>query len=311
MIEWLVPSDPGGRALLDRWCAGVGPAIFHPAPLVPSGEVRAPIAIVAWNTHVGAADVVALVRELREGRLTNGAEISGFVLLLQEAFRSGSEVPPFAVSQPLPRGFAAAPPGFDVESIARALGTSLAYAPSMRNSTRPEDRGNAVLSSFPIGRVRVIEMPLERQRRAAIVATIAIHPGGSTADGAGRRLLVVNVHFDTAAGLGSGGPGATRFRQARALIGLLANEPAPIVAGGDLNTWWGDDEPAVKALREVFPDAQPVGARWTWRGPIGLTAKLDYLFARTGVPVPVKRLSDRFGSDHYPLLALVPAEAVR
>ena len=80
-----------------------------------------------------------------------------------------------------------------------------------------------------------------------------------------------------------------------------------LIVAGDLNTWWGDDEPAVKELRQVFPDAEPIEARETWRGPLRTGNRLDYLFAK-GIqpPVAVRRLNERFGSDHWPLLATVP-----
>jgi endonuclease/exonuclease/phosphatase family metal-dependent hydrolase len=286
----------------------VGPALVRAAPTrdqsaasdAAAATTSEAVAVLSWNTHVGAGDVVRLVRDLREGRLTAGLAVRDYVLLLQEVVRVGDAVPRLTGADRLPRAFPAPRAGFDVESVAGALGAALAYAPSMRNSPRLEDRGVAVLSSLPIEGVRVIELPLERQRRAAVVARLR---GG---------LAVASVHFDTAAGLMAGGPGATRHRQARAIVEALSEEPAPLVIGGDLNTWWGDDEPAVKALRAVFPDAVTAPVRWTWAGPLGLTAKLDYVFARTnGNPVPVRRLPDRYGSDHYPLLAIVPAAALR
>jgi len=42
----------------------------------------------------------------------------------------------------------------------------------------------------------------------------------------------------------------------------------------------------------------------TWRGPLGLRAPLDHVFARGPfASMHVWRLPDRFGSDHYPLVA--------
>ena len=49
--------------------------------------------------------------------------------------------------------------------------------------------------------------------------------------------------------------------------------------------------------RACAPDA-------TFRGPLGVRAALDHVFVRAlGGAVTVRRLPDRFGSDHYPVLA--------
>jgi endonuclease/exonuclease/phosphatase (EEP) superfamily protein YafD len=41
-------------------------------------------------------------------------------------------------------------------------------------------------------------------------------------------------------------------------------------------------------------------------GPLGIHATLDHVFARgRASAIDVRRLPDRFGSDHYPLLARV------
>ena len=119
-------------------------------------------------------------------------------------------------------------------------------------------------------------------------------------------IQLVNVHLDTSVGLLRGGPGAARRRQARALSEAIARLPVPLIVAGDFNTWWGDDEPAIKELRQAFPDAGRVEKRETWRGPLRTGNRLDYVFAK-GVdpPVVVRRLDHRFGSDHWPLIATV------
>src|SRR5262245_36233760 len=105
-----------------------------------------------------------------------------------------------------------------------------------------------------------------------------------------------------------GGPLSARRRQAEALVHALANtlsiDGFTIVAG-DFNAWLGEREPAIRVLREAFPGAAPLRDGPTWRGPMGLHATLDYLFARGVRSIQVRRLPDRFGSDHYPLLAVV------
>jgi endonuclease/exonuclease/phosphatase (EEP) superfamily protein YafD len=112
-----------------------------------------------------------------------------------------------------------------------------------------------------------------------------------------------------------GGPATARKRQAIALVDGLrraASSPTePTVVGGDFNTSWGFDEPAVKVLRDTFPDAVPPRVRVTWAGPLGTGALLDHLVARTGgKPIQVRRIDERFGSDHFPLLALIDLGAI-
>jgi endonuclease/exonuclease/phosphatase family metal-dependent hydrolase len=185
---------------------------------------------------------------------------------------------------------------------------NLVYVPSMRNGPGQHDRGNAILSTAPLSAVRAVELSFEKQRRVAIVARAS----GRTAAGEPWELTVANLHFDTSAGLTRGGPGATRSRQAEGLIEILNESEPPIVVGGDLNTWWGDDEPVVETLRREFPDARGIPERDTWRGPFGASSKLDYVFARTdGVPLQVRRIPERFGSDHYPLIITLPVRPPR
>ena len=98
---------------------------------------------------------------------------------------------------------------------------------------------------------------------------------------------------------------AARDRQAAALVDALAATPEDTVLGGDFNTWFGSREPALKTLRLAFPDAAP-GRAATWKGPLGLHASLDHLFARGRARLQrIERLPDRLGSDHYPVLGVV------
>jgi endonuclease/exonuclease/phosphatase family metal-dependent hydrolase len=179
------------------------------------------------------------------------------------------------------------------------------YAPDRLGDGDDDDRGLAILSTFHAQDILVMELPYEKRRRIALGATLA----GRLAGGRDRELRVVNAHFDTAVGIFRGGPLAARRRQARALIQVLGAWPPPIVMGADLNTWWGDEEPAVKELRRAFPDARRLQTRETWRGPLWMGLKLDHVFAKgTASPVRVRRLDTRFGSDHWPLVAVVPVE---
>jgi endonuclease/exonuclease/phosphatase (EEP) superfamily protein YafD len=63
----------------------------------------------------------------------------------------------------------------------------------------------------------------------------------------------------------------------------------------------------VKELLRAFPDAKPVTSRETWRGPLRTGNRLDYVFAKGIEPaLTVVRLDRRFGSDHWPLMTVVP-----
>ena len=87
-------------------------------------------------------------------------------------------------------------------------------------------------------------------------------------------------------------------------------ENAPTVLAGDFNTWWGAGEPALNVLRSAFPQTPRTPNLQTWKGPLGLHAQLDYMFIRGPLDgVRVQRLPSRFGSDHYPLLAVIDVGA--
>lgn len=300
-LEWFGPTEPRDRERLDAWCSVVGP-ILVAGPAGASPIVADELAIVTWNVQVGSGDVRELVARLRRGEFTAGRPVRHFALLLQEARRVSPAVPALAagaagVPRLIGRGDARS-----IDEVAGELGLSLVFAPSMRNGPGHEDRGSAILSTVPPADLQIVELPFERQRRVAVSAAFA----GETSGGEGWRVRLVSVHFDTGLALTRGGPAASRRRQAQALAGALRDATPPLVIGGDLNTWWGEDEPAVRDLRRQFPDARRPPAWTTWSGPLGAGTQLDHLFAR--LPrgaLEVRRLDDRMGSDHHPLLTLV------
>jgi endonuclease/exonuclease/phosphatase family metal-dependent hydrolase len=270
-VTWILPDDVEQRSRLDLACAGTGPVVVQSARrgAAPAGNDGAPLVTVSWNTYLGRGDLAELVDRLARGAFTDGAP-ERFALLLQEVYRE------------------------PILAFARQRSLHAVFAPVRRREGEAEDRGAAILATSPLEAITVVELPFEKQRRIAL---------GANVDG----LHLVNVHFDTSVGVFRGGPGAVRRRQARALIEALAGLPAPALIAGDLNTWWGDDEPAVKELRRAFPAAKPARARETWRGPLRSGNKLDYVFANgLEPPITVTRLDERFGSDHWPLLAVVP-----
>jgi endonuclease/exonuclease/phosphatase family metal-dependent hydrolase len=271
-VTWIVPDDPRHRQKLDAVCADVGPVVVENAPTAARREANAsprPLVIVDWNTYLGRGNVDALVVGLERGDFTGGAPVVHFALLLQEVLRTS------------------------ILEFARQHAVSVVFAPTRRVENEADDRGGAILATGPLDDISVVELPFEKHRRVALAARFG-------------AIQLVNVHLDTSVGLLRGGPGAARRRQARALREAIARLPPPVIVAGDFNTWWGDDEPAIKELRQAFPDARRVEARETWRGPLGTGNRLDYVFAK-GIdpPLIVRRLDHRFGSDHWPLIATV------
>jgi endonuclease/exonuclease/phosphatase family metal-dependent hydrolase len=295
---WTLPSDPSDRGALERWCAAVGPAVVEDFALAVDRSAVS-VTVVTWNTHAGAGDFGALVGELRRGALT-GTPVDDFVLLLQEAVRRGPEVPtPLAPGAATAGRIAFDRESFDVVEAARTARLNVVYVPSMRNGGEAEDRGNAVLTTLPISAVESIELPFGRQRRVAIAATLTLSGGDS-------RFRVVNAHFDTALRFGVGGPAAWRRRQADALLNAIRGSALPTVVGGDFNSWWGNDEPAIDDLLRAFPSAKDRVTGETWRGPLATRARLDHMFASGwDGPLDVRRAARRFGSDHYPLYMVI------
>lgn len=304
-LTWRILAGDDGRAALDAFCAGVGPALLV-APAgrpEPAGDA---LAIVAWNSERGFGDVPRLVADVRAGRLTGGAPVRHFVLLLQEATRSGALVPEAGALPPGVRyGGLDATGGPDIVALARALGLHAAYVPSMRNGRDAavrEDEGNAVLSTLPLARVRALELPFGTQRRVAVAADVP-WPSEET------PLTVTSVHLDNASlGAPLGSLGGVRARQARALARLLPEE-GPLVVGGDLNTWLrGGREAAARTLRRALPRPAELPEGATARR-LGVGRRLDYLLLRApeAWSFESRRIADRYGSDHHPVLGVLRA----
>ena len=311
-VVWWSPPGDRARDDLSRWCETVGPVLFQPNPAEASDRPADRLAIVSWNIHVGGGDVDALVRALRAGELTAGVPVDAFVLLLQEAYRRDPAIPARMMRwHPIPGRIAARTGrGPDVAHIWRDDGLALLYAPSMRNGivdVDREDRGNAIVSTLPLGDGTLVELPLERQRRVAAAAVVQ----GRTRAGASWTVRLVDVHLDTALALTHGGPFAARRRQVETLVRALdATAPRAdrltTVLAGDFNTVMGAREPAVAYLRQAFPDGPPAPDGATFAGPLGFRATLDHVFVRGRVKtIDVRRLSSRFGSDHSPLLTTI------
>jgi endonuclease/exonuclease/phosphatase family metal-dependent hydrolase len=316
--QWILPTDPEERALLDAWCLAVGPPALH----VPAGANIAAtvdsLAVVVWNTNVGAGQVRRLIGDLRRGDLSNDKPVEHFVLLLQEVYRKGPDVPSAppagAIWARRIDGRSKDEERIDVADLARRERLHLFYVPSMRNgspydSGPHEDRGNAVLSTLPLDELAVIELPVERQRRVAIAATVA----GRTKEGVPWKMRLVSVHLESRARLTRlhRSFGAAQANQARALVvGLERLAPVPATAvGGDFNTWLrGGSSGALGALRIRYSALETHPEGGTRDLPLFLPGlRLDHLFLRhpQGWAGRYELVGDRYGSDHVPLLGWV------
>jgi endonuclease/exonuclease/phosphatase family metal-dependent hydrolase len=311
-VRWHEQESARSRPTLDAWCRGVGPIVFQSQPanglngLTPVPAIG-PIAVVSWNVNVGAGNLAAFIVDLRAGEWSEGRPVEHFVLLLQEALRTGDTVPPRGPSQAGARRLLRSPPRVDIVSFARELGLSLLYVPSMRNGldadAPPEDRGNAVLSTLPLRAPGALELPFARQRRVAALAMLS-------GLGDGEPLGLASVHLDPFVGanrLWVFGAAGARGRQARAIAAVLPPS-GPVVVGGDFNTWLGTGEPALREMARIT--AQPAQAR---EGTYATGAVLDYLFFRTPPSwgATYERAGHTYGSDHYPLIGWISPAAAR
>jgi endonuclease/exonuclease/phosphatase family metal-dependent hydrolase len=262
---------------------------------------------------VGGGDLDSFIGDLRAGKFTGGKPVDHFVLLLQEAYRGGPAVPKDIPSQAMTgRSIRPAPPRGerrDIVAAASLHGLNLLYVPSMRNGNPdnplpPEDRGNAILTSRPLLQATAVELPLERQRRVAIAAHVVLEaPSRET-----RRLLIINTHLENRArsskfwrSFGSG-----RLHQIKALLKAVPPE-GPTLLAGDFNTWFsGANESAIGYVEQFF-DRSPTGTEMTEPPSSHKHPKwqLDYMFFRLpeNWQVTYRRIDNRYGSDHYPLLA--------
>ncbi|MEZ4412692.1 MAG: endonuclease/exonuclease/phosphatase family protein [Gemmatimonadales bacterium] len=308
-VQWITPAEEGDRDDLARWCRTVGPALVAAqSARVESAPVRQ-FAVVSWNQNVGRGDLRRLVADLQAGALTGGEPVQEFVILLQEAYRAGDEIPvrPPA-SAPVPAGIRDPDPDGahreDILTLARSLGLGFFYAPSMRNGREEvgeprEDRGNAILSTMPMEGFRVVTLPHERQRRAAVLATLLV-PGHGESEA---PIALASLHLDVwPAILPSLLDPSRRNRQAG---GFLAAGPAagsPVILGADLNAISPGD-PQVMLFRARWPEWEESAPCHT-RGPFCT----DYLFTgdMQGWAVsPYRATPESYGSDHLPLVTVL------
>jgi endonuclease/exonuclease/phosphatase family metal-dependent hydrolase len=305
-LHW-IPAPDEDLDEVEQWCRGVGPPVYLPTP---SQAADAPpdiedLVIVTWNAHLAAGRLGALVKALRSGELTDGQPVDHFVLFVQELFRRGPDVPAYDVGARSAHAIRArdntAP---DVHDYVRQLGLAMLYVPSMRNGAELfEDRGNAIVATEPLSGAFAFELPLERQRRLALGASIDVFH-----DGRRSTLRIINTHLEPLSSPKSlwilRDP---RRRQMTALLSLITASRfeddvawVATVLGGDFNTVQnGAEEPTYRAARRWSSGFVQEDRRITH-----LLGRLDYLFFRVtpGLAASTTRVPGKFGSDHHPVL---------
>ena len=250
----------------------LGCAAATPTPLsTRTSGLRVVFTVVTWNVHEGRGDLPALIDDLQSGRLT-GSPTADYIILLQETIEGR---------------------WFDAMAIAEAR-----HLFSVFDTVRPTGRGtsgNAILSTRPLTGIMAIELPRERRIRKALTARIEVE---------GHTMFAVSTHFENRAkGVGLVKSGQARERQAVALLQTVPEGTGFL--GGDLNTWMGDGEPALRALRGRFSDTPPERLSSTfWAGLV-----LDHLFF--DLPdtwkVALHVIPNRYGSDHRPVVGVILA----
>ena len=296
-VSWLTPSLETDARTLARWRAGVGQPLVASSNRPTASKSIEGVTIVSWNIALGAGDVAEVFKRLEQARPNHVV-----VLLLQEAFRAGGDVP----RSPLNAAFAGklrCATGREIDDLARALDLWMYYVPSMRNGApgiSDEDRGNAILSTIPLEDLVAIELPFERQRRVAVAATVR----GRNNEGEPWKLRLASVHLDNMAGLSRGWIGGeyARVRQARGLREALGGSD-PLVLAGDFNTWFGFSDAAYVETARAFPQTRVTDQRRTFMGLM----RLDHVFYRlpTTWRADVRRADTAHGSDHHPLITTI------
>jgi endonuclease/exonuclease/phosphatase family metal-dependent hydrolase len=304
-IDWHISDQTDSREL-SRWCRAVGAPVFvaQPASLATAPPALNDFVVMSWNAHLAEGELDDLIAKLRSGALTGGRPVAHFALLVQELYRNGDAVPAFDIRDRSAFAIKPSDPDtLDIDDHVERLGLSILYVPSMRNGAElREDRGNAIISTEPLLDPFALELPLARQRRVTLGAAVMIQ----TADGP-RPLQLVDAHLEPLSS-----PKTLwvfknpRGRQVQAILDLLATprftDPsvAGVVLGGDFNTVRSGAGESAYRLARAWSEGM---AREDHRDT-HLMGRLDYLFFKLGDgwSASTRRLDERFGSDHYPVL---------
>jgi endonuclease/exonuclease/phosphatase family metal-dependent hydrolase len=323
-VTWVRPEDGGEQVKLAGWCDVVGSPVLVPGPDEPDAPSTVPeagashVTVATWNIWVGGGDLDLFLSEELGWSCAAGAPSHGpggshqpFVVLIQEAFRRGGDIPTVERGSPVSWPIHPDLPGHrgpDIGAVAAECGLYLAYFPSSRNGFdehdgQGEDKGNAILSSLPLRDIAAVELPFEAGRKVGVAAWMDVPVG----PGRTEPLGVATVHLDVAATLvrtlvtGN----QTRVRQLRGFLEALDGvgfSEGPLAVGGDFNTWAAKDG-SLKVMSEEFPESPGVTPEGT-RGPF----PPDHVFFRGDDgpfeldPDSYEVIRTLYGSDHNPRL---------
>ena len=306
----LIRHHDDDRLRLEGWRQNVGAPVALDLADSAAADVQS-LVVLSWNVWIGRGKLRQLIARIRDGEFARlGADPDlPLLVLLQEAYRSDTTIPPAPSGSAGRVLVAQLGPQEDVVDTARALGLNIRYAPSMRNGTLQSDRGNAILSTLPLADAHAIELPLVLQRRVAVSAALLL----------GRyQIRAVSAHLDPRGPPGHRWLGSSgRESQARHLISSVRDET--VVLGADLNLGRGRYEAAWRVLGEAgFSFGVPPSVP-TWRHTFHALPRLvlDYVLIRdrpgTIREAKVHRLDEHpqdrgprvFGSDHHPLLGRI------
>ncbi|MCC7184688.1 MAG: endonuclease/exonuclease/phosphatase family protein [Acidobacteria bacterium] len=152
--------------------------------------------------------------------------------------------------------------------------------------------GMAILSRHPIVRTESVRLPDGNEPRVALAVEVQLPDG--------RRLTIVNVHFDWV------GDDGFRFAQAQALTKYLDVLKTPYVLLGDFN-----DEPESRTLAlfksRALEARKPEGDHLTFSSTEP-TKEIDFIFAAPAAgwrAREVRVITEPMASDHRPVLAVL------
>jgi endonuclease/exonuclease/phosphatase family metal-dependent hydrolase len=298
-VSWLPNPETHNTRDVARWAAAVGPPLLIQRTMPATAPPAESIIVVTWNVHGQHGRIADFIGQLKTGALT-GTPVSDFVLLIQEAVRIRRLPPPeFEPGmKKAPKIDDADPLLPDIAETADAMNLTLLYVPSMRNGEAREDRGNAILSTLPLVEAYAFELPLRRQRRVGIAATVTVRDGEAL-----RPLRLVNVHFDTSEGPSRlyvlGNPRPEQARATLRYIDMMATRTPLAVLGGDMNTFLPFEDAANNTRRDWSRNQGSENRESTFA-----TGRLDHLFFRLTDPLcgHTRRAPAKFGSDHHPVI---------
>jgi endonuclease/exonuclease/phosphatase family metal-dependent hydrolase len=177
-------------------------------------------------------------------------------------------------------------------TLADALGTSWTFGANVRRSPTNQ-YGTAILSRFPITDSRNVPLPAPpgTQQRGLLAATIDVK---------GTEVSVYNTHLEHTSRV-------ARLQQMRVIAEVIAEDPRPMVLGGDLNSRPGSPVHVLagRYLTDTWP-AVGLGPGYTHsaRNP---RSRIDYLMHADGQDAglePVDAMVLRSGiSDHWAVRA--------